>query len=67
MLSCRLLEYRKLYGLTQIELSKKLCCSQNTISKIESGESLPRAGLIYRILTLFDVSFFDMFNYQEVL
>lgn len=67
MLSCRLLEYRLSHGYSQITLAKKLCCSQNTISKIESGDSLPRAGLIYRILTFFHCDFFDMFYFQEVL
>lgn len=67
MLSCRLLEYRLRYGYTQVSLAHKLSVSQNTISKIESGDSLPRAGLIYRILTLFNCDFFDMFFYQEVI
>lgn len=67
MLSCNLYEYRKFYGFTQSELAQKLGVSQNTISKIESGDSLPRAGLIYRILLLFDISFFDLFYFQEAL
>lgn len=67
MLSCRLLEYRLLYGYTQVSLARKLSVSQNTISKIESGDSLPRAGLIYKILILFNCGFFDMFYYQEVM
>lgn len=67
MLSCRLLEYRLSFGLTQMVLASKLSVSQNTISKIESGDSLPRAGLIYKILTFFDCDFFDMFYFQEVI
>lgn len=67
MLSCRLLEYRLSHGLTQMSLASKLSVSQNTISKIESGDSLPRAGLIYNILTFFNCDFFDMFYFQEVI
>lgn len=67
MLSCRLFEYRCSRGLSQTVLAKKLSVSQNTISKIESGDSLPRAGLIYKILTFFNCDFFDMFYFQEVI
>lgn len=32
-----MLEYRKKNGLTQKDLGKKLCISQNTVSRIERG------------------------------
>lgn len=65
MLCCRLYEYRCRLGLSQSDLAFKLSTSQNTISKIESGFSLPRAGLIYRMLEFFHCGFYDLFYYQE--
>ena len=67
MLICNLYYYRNLLGFTQKELAVKLNVSNNTISNIELGKFFPSALLTYKILSLFNISFFDLFIFQETL
>ena len=49
-------ELRKEHNMTQTDLAKELCTTQDTISLWELGKSLPDATNIVKLAKLFDVS-----------
>lgn len=52
----RIKELRKNCGLSQLELATQIGCSQNTISKIEKGDTQPLADILKAICEFFHVS-----------
>ncbi|MGN0738835.1 MAG: helix-turn-helix domain-containing protein [Treponema sp.] len=64
MFSENLIHLRKLKNISQEELAEKLNVSRQTVSKWETGESLPDIEKTKTIAELFDVSIDDLVNYE---
>lgn len=58
----RLTAYRKLAGLTQLELAEKLNYSDKSVSKWERGDGLPDLFVVSQIAELFGVTVNDMIS-----
>lgn len=56
----RIAYYRKLCGLTQLELAEKLNYSDKSVSKWERGEGLPDLYVFYSMAELFGISVNDL-------
>lgn len=52
----RIKEYRKIYNLSQDDLSEKLFVSRQTISNWETGKTYPDIQIIISLSLLFNVS-----------
>lgn len=52
----RVRELRKQKNISQMALAIRIGCSQNAISKIEKGESIPRAEWLVELSKYFGVS-----------
>lgn len=57
--------FREEMNLTQVELAKKLQCSQQSINKWEKEEIMPREPIIKRMLELFGVTRSELFGEPE--
>ena len=68
ILKNQLAQLREKKSMSQTELAAKLQVSQQTISKWESGSSVPKPYQMSFLEDLFDVSkeqiFFESFNYK---
>ena len=62
VVSINLCKLRKLKKLTQAELANKFNFSDKTISKWESGESLPSIDVLYKLAEFYGVSLSDLAN-----
>ena len=60
-----LIELRKLNGMSQDELADRIGVSRQTVSKYETGESLPDIEKCKRIAEVFSVSMDDLINYER--
>ncbi len=67
MFKDKLKDLRKQNNLTQDELSTKLGISRQSISKWENGLSYPTQFMLNRICEVFNVTFEDLLNSDEVL
>ena len=56
VISDNVITLRKKYGLTQMELAKRVSFSNRTISSIESGGTIPSALFLYRLCNSFNIS-----------
>ena len=65
MFAENLIELRKLNNLSQEELAEKLGVTRQTISKYETGESLPDIEKCALLAEIFEVSVDDMINYDK--
>ena len=65
MFKDNLIELRKLNGMSQDELSDRIGVSRQTVSKYETGESLPDIEKCKRIAEVFSVSMDDLINYER--
>ena len=65
MFAENLIELRKLHNMSQEELSEKLGVTRQTISKYETGESLPDIEKCAMLADVFDVSVDDLINYKK--
>lgn len=65
MFKDNLIELRKLNGMSQDELADKIGVSRQTVSKYETGESLPDIEKCKRIAEVFSVSMDDLINYER--
>lgn len=61
-----LIYYRKLNGLTQLQLAEKLNYSDKAISKWERGESLPDLFIISCIADIYGITLNDMITSKKV-
>lgn len=59
-----LVSLRKLHDLSQEELADRLQVSRQTLSKYETGESLPDIERCKQLAEIFDVSLDDLVNYD---
>ena len=67
MFSDNLIELRKLHKMSQEELAEQLQVSRQTISKYETGESLPDIDKCKQLADIFNVSLDDLVNYEKVI
>lgn len=65
MLSDNLTELRKLANMSQEELAGKIGISRQTLSKYETGESLPDIEKCMAIAEVFGISLDDLVNYSR--
>ena len=65
MFSENLIHLRKLKNISQEELAEKLNVSRQTISKWETGESLPDIEKTNLLAELFNVSIDDLVNFEQ--
>ena len=65
MFKDNLIELRKLNGMSQDELADRIGVSRQTVSKYETGESLPDIEKCKRIAEVVSVSMDDLINYER--
>lgn len=65
VLKNRLKEIRKKQKLSQSQLAEIVGVSKNTISSIETGQFGPTAKLAYVLCIALEVSFEDLFYFEE--
>ena len=65
MFKDNLIELRKLNGMSQDELADRIGVSRQTVSKYETGESLPDIEKCKRIAEVFSVSMDNLINYER--
>ena len=65
MFKDNLISLRKLSGLSQEELADRIGVSRQTLSKYETGESLPDVEKCKRLADVFGVSLDDLVNYDS--
>ncbi|MGN1148506.1 MAG: helix-turn-helix domain-containing protein [Lachnospiraceae bacterium] len=65
MFKDNLIALRKMKGLSQEELADKINVSRQTLSKYETGESLPDVEKCKQIAEVFGVSLDDLVNYDS--
>ena len=64
MFSDNLIQLRKLHSLSQEDLAEKLNVSRQTVSKWESGDSLPDIEKCRILADFFEVSLADLVSYE---
>ena len=64
MFQDNLISLRKLHGFSQDELAEKIGVTRQTLSKYETGESLPDIERCKRLADIFGVSLDDLANYE---
>ena len=65
MFSDNLTELRKLHNMSQEELAEKIGVSRQTLSKYETGESLPDIEKCRMLADVFGVSIDDLISYSR--
>ncbi len=65
MFKDNLLELRKLYNMSQEELADKIGVSRQTLSKYETGESIPDVEKCKAIADVFGRSLDDLVSYEK--
>jgi len=65
MFKDNLVSMRKMHGYSQDELAEKIGVSRQTLSKYETGESLPDIEKCKLLADIFDVSLDDLVNYDK--
>ena len=65
MFKDNLISLRKMKHMSQEELADRLHISRQTLSKYETGESLPDIEKCKAIADVFDVSMDDLVNYEQ--
>ena len=64
MFKDNLISLRKIHGYSQDELAEKIGVTRQTLSKYETGESLPDIERCKRLADIFGVSMGDLVNYE---
>ncbi len=65
MFKDNLIQLRKIYNMSQEELADKLGVTRQTVSKYETGESLPDIEKCAAIASVFGVTIDDLINYSK--
>ena len=65
MFKDNLIELRKYHNMSQEELAEEIGVTRQTVSKYETGESLPDIEKCALIAGIFGVSLDDLINYQK--
>lgn len=64
MFADNLIALRKLHNMSQEELAEQISVSRQTLSKYETGESVPDIEKCRALAKVFDVSIDDLVNYE---
>lgn len=62
----RIYELRKQMNISQEELAEKLEFSQRSLSKIETGQNFVKSNTLEKLLTAFDISCNELFNFEHL-
>lgn len=62
----RIYELRKQMNISQEELAEKLEISQRSLSKIETGQNFIKSNTLEKLLTAFDISCNELFNFEHL-
>lgn len=62
----RIYELRKQMNISQEELAEKLEISQRSLSKIETGQNFVKSNTLEKLLTAFDISCNELFNFEHL-
>ena len=65
MFKDNLISLRKIHNLSQEELADRIGVTRQTLSKYETGESLPDIEKCVAVANVFDVSVDDLVNYKK--
>ena len=65
MFAENLIQLRKLHQMSQEELADRIQVSRQTLSKYETGESLPDIEKCKRLADVFNVTVDDLINYEK--
>ena len=65
MFAENLIQLRKLHQMSQEELADRIQVSRQTLSKYETGESLPDIEKCKRLAAVFNVTVDDLINYEK--
>ncbi|MDO5382941.1 MAG: helix-turn-helix domain-containing protein [Eubacteriales bacterium] len=65
MFADNLIELRKYHNMSQEELAEKIGVSRQTLSKYETGDSLPDIEKCKALADVFGVSLDDLINYEK--
>ncbi len=65
MFKDNLIQLRKIYNMSQEDLADKLGVTRQTVSKYETGESLPDIEKCAAIASVFGVTIDDLINYSK--
>ena len=57
--------YRRLAGLTQVKLAKKVRVAPETINRLERGKAMPSIATIQRVATALGVELSELFRSRE--
>ncbi len=60
-LQTRIALYRKIKGISRLQLSKRLKCSYPSMMKYENGDQMPPKEIIIQLCDLFNCKFDDLF------
>ena len=66
MINDNIKKYRRKKGLTQEEMAKKLHVVRQTVSKWETGKSVPDAEVLIRMAEVLDVSVNELLGIESV-
>lgn len=61
----RIVELRKLQGITQKEMADKLSVSRQTIISLENGRYNPSITLAYKVAVMFGKTIEEVFLFEE--
>lgn len=62
IVGCKIRQLRKLKGLTQEQLSEKICIDNKRLSRIETGRSMPTLKDAKELSQILDYNFFDLID-----
>ena len=65
MFKDNLIELRKIYNMSQEDLASQIGVSRQTLSKYETGESLPDIDKCSAIAKVFGITVDDLINYDK--
>jgi transcriptional regulator with XRE-family HTH domain len=57
--------YRRLAGLTQVKLAKKLRVAPETINRLERGKAMPTIATIQKVADALGVELSELFRFRE--
>ena len=65
MITNKIKEFRKTKNLTQVDLATELGVTRKTINQIESGNTIPKIDVAYKISIILDTTIENLFYDEE--